>query len=105
MRSSLDYFNGAHCLSFEGGSAEVRAALAPTGYEPTGYFWEGVAEYLAPELSEELEFDSEEDAFVAYGPRDILEALQSELDPYLAAPEALAALVGRAEGEGFIFDD
>lgn len=42
-------------------------SIASAGHEPNGYFWEGVVQYLAPELAEQLELDSEAGMFAAEG--------------------------------------
>jgi hypothetical protein len=43
--------------------------------------------------------------FSASGAPDDLARLQAHLEPVLASPEAVRAVIERAEADGFIFDD
>ena len=101
----LGEVDGSHSLSFSCGDLPVDDAVLAAGHEPNGYFWEGVARYVAPELVAQVELDSEAGMFCAYGGRGVLEDLQRLLRPYLADGRRLATLVRDAEQSGFTFDD
>jgi hypothetical protein len=58
--------------------------LVELGHEPTGVFWEGIAELLmlseAPHLDGRFQFDSEANALLAYSPdRPVLDELAARL--------------------------
>jgi hypothetical protein len=50
--------DGATSLTFYCGELPADAAISAAGHEPNGYFWEGMVQYLSPELAELLELDS-----------------------------------------------
>jgi hypothetical protein len=97
--------NGEHSLAFDCGDLPADAAVSASGHEPNGYFWEGAVTLLAPELIPGLELDSEAGMFCAVGSRSDLERLQLLIEPVLASPEAVRAVIERAASEGFEFDD
>lgn len=97
--------DGSPSLTFYCGDLPCDESIVASGHEPNGYFWEGMVEYLAPTLAEELELDSEAGMFAAYAPRATLEQLQALLSPYLDDGALLAAAIKEAEGSGFEFDD
>lgn len=97
--------DGSISLTFPCGELPADDAIMGAGHEPNGYFWEGVAHYLAPELADKLEFDPEAGMFAAYGARTDLEGLQGLLEPYLDDGERITEVIRRAEDSGFQFDD
>ncbi|WCZ36115.1 hypothetical protein CHEID_02770 [Corynebacterium heidelbergense] len=92
-------------LFFECGELPTDEAVFEAGHEPNGYFWQGVAKVVAPEVCEKLEMDSEAGMFSASGSRADLEALQSKLEPVLGDPEAVRKAIEKGEAEGVDFDD
>lgn len=103
--STISAFDDAFTLSFDCGDLPADDAIQAAEHEPNGYFWEGIAEFIAPELVERIELDSEADMFSAAGERSDLEALQAKLEPLLASKDVVAAVINRAESQGFEFDD
>lgn len=97
--------DGSVSLTFYCGELPADGAISAAGHEPNGYFWEGMVQYLAPELAELVELDSEAGMFAAYGERPTLEQLQAIIDPYLDDGERVAVAVREAEASGFQFDD
>jgi hypothetical protein len=96
---------GSASLTFACGELPADAAVFAAGHEPNGYFWEGVADYVAPGLAAQVEFDCEAGMFCARGDRALLGRLRDELEGYLDDPGRIAELVGQAEASGFQFDD
>ena len=96
---------GASSLMFACGMLPADAAVCASGHEPNGYFWEGVAHYVAPGLLSEVELDCEAGMFCARGDRAVLGQLREELAGYLDSPENIARLIREAEASGFQFDD
>jgi hypothetical protein len=96
---------GSTSLTFYCGELPADGAISDAGHEPNGYFWEGVVQYLAPDLAEEVELDSEAGMFSAYGDRVTLERLQLLIDPYLEDGERVTVTIRQAEASGFQFDD
>lgn len=94
-----------HSLTVNGGDLRADAAVATSGHEPNGYFWEGVVTYLAPELVDRVELDSEAGMFSAMGETVELERLRDALEPLLDDGPKAAVLIERAEAGGFQFDD
>jgi hypothetical protein len=101
--------SGADLYSLIMSTGETMAdpAVVAAGHEPNGYFWQGVAEMLMqPGETTSYDFDCEAGMFCAYGSN--LGALQS-LGVRMAAvandPDGMTALIGRAEAQGFEFDD
>ncbi|GAA3802460.1 Imm51 family immunity protein [Nocardioides panacisoli] len=104
-RSKLVEYGGGHSLVFACGGLPADDAIIAAGHEPNGYFWEGVATLLAPDLVAKLDLDSEADMFSAAGPRADLLRLQAVLEPHLDDPASVRALIDRAGADGFQFDD
>lgn len=80
-------------------------AVGEAWHEPNGYFWEGVAIFLDPDLVQKLDLDSEGSMFSAGGSREDLEQLQMLMEPLLSDPDTVRRLIERAESKGFEFDD
>ena len=97
--------DGSVSLTFYCGELPADGAISAAGHEPNGYFWEGMVQYLAPDLAEQVELDSEAGMFAAYGERATLERLQALIDPYLDDGDRVAVTVREAEASGFQFDD
>lgn len=104
-RSQILDIEGEYCLTFSCGELPADEAVIEAGHTPNGYFWEGVAALLAPDVVSGLELDSEADMFSAAGPRNDLERLQMLLEPVLASPDEVRQVIARGEAEGFEFDD
>ncbi|KRB75126.1 hypothetical protein ASE01_17355 [Nocardioides sp. Root190] len=102
---TIHEIDGAFSLTFYCGDLPADEAIVETGHEPNGYFWEGMVQYLAPEIAEQLELDSEGGMFAANGERPALDALQSLIEPYLGDGEKVATVIREAEDSGFAFDD
>lgn len=102
--STIDEFEGSFSLTFDC-DLPVNGAVYEAGHTPNGYFWEGVATYVAPKLADAVELDCEASAFCAWGARDDLVALQAAIEPFLTDRDAIREVVVRAEAEGFGFDD
>jgi hypothetical protein len=96
---------GATSLTFYCGELPADAAMSAAGHEPNGYFWEGMVEYLSPELAELLELDSEAGMFAANADRPVLDRLQALIEPYLDDGARVGNTVREAEASGFQFDD
>ena len=97
--------DGTMSLTFACGELPADAGITASGHEPNGYFWEGIVQYLWPDLAEQLEMDSEAGMFVGYGDRTVLEQLQGLISPYLDDGERVSVAVREAERSGFQFDD
>ncbi|MBA2955470.1 hypothetical protein GON03_14135 [Nocardioides sp. MAH-18] len=97
--------DGSVSLTFYCGELPADSAIHAAGHEPNGYFWEGLVQYLAPDVADRVELDSEAGMFAAYGDRSTLERLQTLIDPYLDDAEQVAVAIREAEGSGFSFDD
>lgn len=80
-------------------------AVRALGHEPNGYFWEGLLRYLAPDLAEVVELDSEGGMFSAFGKRRQMKKVQRLLGPYLHDGDRIASAIRAAEVQGFQFDD
>lgn len=102
---NIHHISGTFVLSFYTDELPVIEALRAAGYEPHGYFWESVVRYLAPDLADALELDSEAGMFSAGGSRAHLEQLRDLIAPVLDDPALAAEVVGRAESDGFPLDD
>jgi hypothetical protein len=83
----------------------VDDAIIAAGGEPSGYFWEGVLAFVAPELAKALELDSEGSMFCAYGSVDDLDESQRVLAPYTTDVEEVLALMKRAEAAGVTLEE
>jgi hypothetical protein len=103
--SRISHANGTYSLVFSCGELPADDAVRDSGHEPNGYFWEGVATLLAPDLVDALELDSEAGLFDAVGALPNLERLQAVLEPVISSPDHVRAAIVRAETEGFEFDD
>lgn len=102
---TINDHDGVASMTFGCGTLPVDAAITAAGHEPNGYFWEGVTEYVAPELAAQIVLDCEGDAFYARGDRALLDRLRGELAPYLVDSEKLTRLIADATATGFRFDD
>ena len=101
----LDKIDGTRSLAFYCGELPVDDAITAAGHEPNGYFWEGVASYIAADMVGRLELDSEGGMFCAYGKARHLKRLRAAMEPYLGDPRRVAALIQEAEAAGFEFGD
>lgn len=97
--------DGSISLTFYCGDLPADAAIRAAGHEPNGYFWEGMVQYLSPELAGRMDLDSEAGMFAANGELAALEQLQALIDPYLDDAERVAVTIRQAEASGFQFDD
>ena len=96
---------GAISLTFYCGELPAEAAIIAAGHEPNGYFWEGMIQYLAPTLADQVDLDSEAGMFSAEGDLAVLEQIRVLIDPYLDDGERVATAIREAEASGFQFDD
>jgi hypothetical protein len=96
---------GSSSLTFACGSLPADVAVVVAGHEPNGYFWAGVAEYLAEGLLAQLEVDPEAGMCCVRGDRAVLGQLRDVLEGYLDDPERIAQLIREAAAAGFQFDD
>ena len=101
----IQTLRGEHYLSFCCGELPADAGILAAAHEPNGYFWEGVATYLAPEVVARLDLDSEAGLFSAQGSLDDLRELRAELDPFVRDATAIRTLIAEAEAQGHSFDD
>lgn len=97
--------DGSFSCTFYCGELPADEAVIASGHEPNGYFWEGLVRYLAPDLAEQLELDSEGGMFTAYGDMDVMERLRELLRPYLADGQRVTSVIRDVEAAGFEFDD
>jgi esterase/lipase superfamily enzyme len=97
--------SGRYSLIFTCGDLPTDDAVIASGHEPNGYFWEGIATLVAPDLVDGLAMDCEADMFSASGRRDDIESLRQLLEPVLSDAKRVRALIAQAESEGFEFDD
>ncbi|MFJ3788785.1 Imm51 family immunity protein [Kitasatospora sp. NPDC090091] len=105
MTVTLHDFNGKHSLPFDAGGQAADAAVAATGHEPNGYFWEGLVQFAWPDIAERLDFDSEAGMFCAIGSLRHLTRLKAAVEPVITSPDAVREIIARAETSGFEFDD
>lgn len=91
--------------AFYCGSLGADEAISAAGHEPNGYFWEGMLRFLAADLAEDVELDSESGMFAAYGNRRQVKRVRKVLKPYLHDGAATATVIRSAESQGFEFDD
>jgi hypothetical protein len=101
---------GSYSLLLNAGSTVVDEVVEELGHEPNGYFWEGVAQFLAgeqaPGLVGRFDYDSEAGMFCAYGSdRAALEELAAMLAPVANENAQVRDVVARATTAGFEFDD
>ena len=104
-RATIREIDGSFSLTFPCGDLPADDAVVAADHEPNGYFWEGVAQYLAPDLAAVVEFDSEGSLFCARGDRGPLARLQQVLEPYLSDPDRVTQVIRDATAAGFEFDD
>lgn len=97
---------GAHSLLLVAGGTPSDGAVVDSGHEPNGYFWQGVAERVAPQLVERVSLDSEAGMFCARADDpEVLVMLGAAMAPVVNDPARLRAVVAAAEADGFDFDD
>jgi hypothetical protein len=104
-RAQIRESGGSFSLAFPCGDLPVDDAVLAADHEPNGYFWEGVAQFLAPDVASVLEFDSDGSQFCVRGDRGPLARLQQVLEPYLSDPRRVAQVIQDATAAGFEFDD
>jgi Immunity protein 51 len=102
---SIMKIDGEHSLTFYCGELPVDDEIVLAGHEPNGYFWEGIATFLRPDLADRIELDSEGGMFSASGSRRDLMQLRGSLQPMLRDPGSIRALIERAQTQGFEFED
>lgn len=103
--SRIRQADGGYSLEFSCGSLPADAAVVAAGHEPSGYFWEGIATLIAPDIVATLDLDSDGDTFRVTGLRVDLEELRHKMEPVISRPEAVRAALSRAEAEGFELHD
>lgn len=89
-------------------SEEVEEVVSKAGYEPHGYFIEGIASFLLSsngQATDQLSFDSEAGMFSVLGSRDILEPLKQQLSELFANPSELKETMDRAIAAGVELED
>ena len=96
---------GEFSLEFSCGHLPSDAAVVAAGHEPSGYFWEGIATLIAPDVVATLDMDSDGDTFRVTGLRVDLEELRTKIETVISRPEAVRAALSRAEAEGFELHD
>lgn len=96
---------GQYSLTFGCGDLPADAAVRAAGHEPSGYFWEGIATFIAPDIVAALELDSDTQTFRALGLRVDLEELRTKLELVISRPEAIRTALSRAGSEGFELHD
>lgn len=97
---------GNYSLLLNAGETPSDEAVTALDHEPNGYFWEGVAQRVAPELVKQVGLDSEGGMFCAYGTnRAVLEQLGAALAVVVNDPAKVRDVVSSAEADGFEFDD
>lgn len=97
--------DGSSSLIYGCDGVPADAAVLAAGHDPGGYFWEGVARYVAGGLVSQVVLDCEASMFCAVGDRALLVQLGEKLEVYLDDPEAIAGLIAEAAAKGFEFDD
>lgn len=96
---------GQYSLTFPCRDLPANQVVIAAGHTPSGYFWEGIASLIAPDLVGVLELDSDTETFRASGLRDDLEELRNKLELIIARPAAIRAALARADAEGFELHD
>jgi hypothetical protein len=102
---NLHDFEGEQLLTLDVGGLAADAAVADTGHEPNGYFWEGLVRFAWPNLAERLDFDCEAGMFCAIGSPSDLALLKGAVESVITSPEAVHDIITRAEASDFEFDD
>ncbi|WP_415947401.1 Imm51 family immunity protein [Streptomyces sp. KLOTTS4A1] len=105
MTMNLRDFDGEYSLTLTAGGQVADAAVVAAGHEPNGYFWEGLVQFVWPEIAERLEFDSESGMFCALGSSSDLTQLKAAMEALITSPEAVRDIIARAKASGFEFDD
>lgn len=96
---------GKHLLRVEvATSSRIEQAVWDAGHEPNGYFLAGLAAYVAGGV-DGLAPDPEGDGVSFLGGEEDLAKLREQLVAATSDVDQLAALIRRAEAEGFDFDD
>lgn len=103
--SRIGESGGEYSLTFSCENLPADAVVIDAGHQPSGYFWEGIATLIAPEIMQVLESDSDSDLFKVIGLRADLEELRNKLEPMISRPEAIRATLARADSEGFELHD
>lgn len=101
---------GTFSLLLDAGTTDVDTLVEQLGYEPGGYFWEGIAQLLvqtqAPELDGRFEYDPEAGMFCAYGTdRKALERLGTLMAAVATDGSRVRELLKVAKSIGFEFED
>lgn len=105
MGMEINEDEGEYDLSLECGDLPVDDAIRAAGHEPNGYFWEGVAAFLAPDVAKTVEFDSEGDMFAAYADKaGPLEQLKAVIEPLTTDPTRLTTVLADAHAAGHDLD-
>jgi hypothetical protein len=91
---------GEPTLFFYADHLPADEAIVASGHIPNGYFWEVLAQYLAPDLLERINLDSEAGMFSVYGDRAALEELQRVIEPYLADGNRTLAVIREIDASG-----
>ncbi|WKD61980.1 hypothetical protein CCICO_09905 [Corynebacterium ciconiae DSM 44920] len=89
-------------------SEEVEEVVSKAGYEPHGYFIEGLASFLLAsngQAPEELSFDSEAGMFSVIGSKEVLGPLKQQLSELFANPSELKKIIDRAVAAGVELED
>ncbi|MFD5286521.1 Imm51 family immunity protein [Streptomyces rubrogriseus] len=105
MTIHLHDFDGEHSLTLDAGGLAADAAVVAAGYEPNGYFWEGLVRFAWPDIAEHVDFDSEAGMLSAVGSSSDLVRLKTAVESVVTSPEAVRDIIARAEASGFEFDD
>ncbi|MEV6198804.1 Imm51 family immunity protein [Streptomyces sp. NPDC051771] len=105
MTINLHDFDGEHSLTLNAGGLAADDAVTAAGHEPNGYFWEGLVQFAWPDITADLDFDSEAGMFCAVGSPSALARLKAALETVITSPETVRDIVARAEASGFEFDD
>lgn len=97
---------GTYSLTLLAGDAPVDGAVRDLGHEPTGYFWQAVAErLLAGAMAGTIAFDGAAGTFRALSTdRDSLVALGAAMARVAKDPDRLREVVAAAEADGVAFD-
>lgn len=106
MGPRLSNADGTWELNLACGELPVDSAIRAAGREPNGYFWEAVATFIAPDLRDAVEYDSEANLFSAFAEAEAapLRRLMDLLTPLTMSPAAIAAVMERAAEQGIDLD-
>ncbi|MDO4259531.1 MAG: Imm51 family immunity protein [Actinomycetaceae bacterium] len=94
-------------LVIDAGDPRTSSTIAELGYEPNGYFWNGVVRRLTELgiISKEVDADPEGGEYRARGSRKDMEALAVVLTPYLDDEATITEFIKAADADGFDFDE